>query len=101
MVITDIPVSKTFSKYAAQLGISVAEAERAAVQVQIEKLPAIDVPQAIAFATTGNKVDSSFQQTLDTPRVKVRTGLLEDPGLCQSGSQLRRPRREIKAPVSS
>ena len=63
--------------------------ERAAIQMQIEKLPAIDVPQAIAFTTTGNKVDPTFQQTLDTPRVKVLTGLLEDSGFCQGGSQLR------------
>ena len=88
MVVTNIPVGKAFSKNSAQLGIAMTEAERAAVQMQIEKLPAVDVPQAITFATTGNKVDPSFQQAIDTPRVKVVTGLLEDPGLFQSGSQL-------------
>ena len=88
MVVTDIPVGKTFGKNTAQLRITVTEAERTAIQVQVQKLSAIDVPQSIAFATTGNKVDPSCQQTIDTPRVKVVTGLLEDPGLFQSGSQL-------------
>ena len=100
MVVSNIPVGKAFRRNTAQLRISVAEAERAAIQMQIEKLPAIDVPQAIAFATTGHKVDSAFQQALDTPRVEVLTGLLEDPGLCQSGSQLRRPRQKFNYPVS-
>jgi len=101
MVVTNIPVGKAFSKNSAQLGIAMTEAERPAVQMQIKKLPAVDVPQAISFATTGNKVDPSFQQTIDTPRVKVLTGLLENLGLCEGGSQLRRSRREIRVPVSS
>lgn len=101
MVVTDIPVCKARRKNLTQLGVSVTEAERAAIQVQIKKLPAVDVPQAISFATTGNKVDPSFQQTIDTPRVKVLTGLLENLGLCEGGSQLRRSRREIRVPVSS
>ena len=96
----DIPVGEAFSKNSAQLRIAVTEAERTAVQVQVEKFPAVDVPQAIAFATSGNKVDPSSQQTIDTPRIKVVMGLLENLGLCQFSAQLLQPRHEFDGPVS-
>jgi len=100
MVVADIPVGKACRKNPAQLRIAVTKAERAAVQVQIKKFPAVNIPIAIAFTTAGDEVDPAFQQTIDSARVKVVTGLLENLGLCKSGGQLLRPWQKYRVSVS-
>jgi len=81
VVVSDVQLVQGGAQRVAHLGVPMAEVEDAAVQVEVEQLAAVEVPDPIALAAPDHEVDAEATQGRHPVRADVPLGQLQHPAL--------------------